>query len=312
MQNHETFKTGKKKLPKLVYIMAPSYTGSTLLTYLLAMHPDITTIGELKASAMGDIDHYTCSCGALIRECGFWSKVINEAREQNIPFSLEDFGTHFRDKNYLHDRLLHAGVKNPVLEMARTLGFNLLPQCRKKRDSIVLQNWNLIEIIKAIQGGSVFLDGSKDPNRVKYFYSSGYWNIRIIYLIRDGRGATNSYMRHYNVNMETALYEWIHTHQECDRIKKIIGRDCLTIHYEDLCRNPDDILARIFNFIGLDVGSISTDFRSVEHHILGNAMRMASTSGIRLDEKWKQSLTKDNLDIFQRKAGMMNHEYGYK
>lgn len=298
--------------PDLLYIMAPSYTGSTLLTYLLAMHPDIATIGELKASAMGDIDTYTCSCGSLIRECGFWRKVSEEMERQNLPFSLDSFGTHFRDTNYLCDRLLRAGIKGSFLETLRSLAFTVLPGCRKKRDRIVLQNRKLIEIVKALQNGSVFLDGSKDPNRVQYFHSAGFCNIRVIYLIRDGRGATNSYMRHYNVSMEIAAKEWVHTHRECDRIKETMGDKCLTIHYEDFCKNPDDVLRRIFQFASIDADSISTDFRSVEHHILGNAMRMASTSEIRLDEKWKKSLTKDDLDIFEATAGSFNRMYDYR
>jgi hypothetical protein len=169
----------------------------------------------------------------------------------------------------------------------------------------------LVEIVQALQGGRVFLDGSKDPVRVKFFCDSGYWNIRVIYLIRDGRGATNSYMRHYNVNMEVAVREWIHTHRECDRVKEMLGDRCLTIHYEDFCKNPDEILKRIFSFCELDVDSISMDFRSVEHHILGNAMRMASTSEIRLDEKWKTHLTKKDLEIFNNRAGRINRSFGY-
>lgn len=296
----------------LVYIMAPSYTGSTLLTYLLAMHPDIATIGELKASAMGDIESYTCSCGSLIRQCGFWRNVLKETHKQGISFSLDKFGTHFRGDKYVCDRLIRAGVKGSFWEAIRKVGFTLLSPCRRKCNDIVLQNRNLIEVICNLQGADVFLDGSKDPNRVRYFYNSGYWNIKVIYLIRDGRGATNSYMRHHKVTMEIAAREWVHVHRECDRIQKMLGPFCRTIHYEELCQNPDDVLRRIFSFIGLDTDSITTDFKSVEHHILGNAMRMASTSAIQLDEKWKSSLTENDLQSFVGIAGHLNSSYGYE
>ena len=39
----------------LVYILSPSYSGSTLLTFLLNTHPEIATIGELKAQALGNL-----------------------------------------------------------------------------------------------------------------------------------------------------------------------------------------------------------------------------------------------------------------
>lgn len=296
----------------LVYIMAPSFTGSTLLTYLLAMHPEIATIGELKASAMGDINVYTCSCGSLIRECVFWQKVCESAEKKGISFSLDKFNTHFRYRNRLCDRLLSAGVRDPLLETIRNIGFSILRKCRNKRDDIILQNRNLIKIITDLQGGSVFLDGSKDPIRLKYFMDSANWNIKVLYLIRDGRGTTNSYMRHNNVPMEIAAKEWVHTHQGCDRMKNMLGDACLTMHYEDLCRDPDVILSKMYDFIGLDADLGSTDFRSVEHHILGNAMRMTSTSGIRLDEKWRQALSGDDLQVFEKIAGKTNLSYGYQ
>ena len=58
--------------PILLYILAPSFSGSTLLTYLLAQHPRVATVGELKATRMGSIDEYRCSCGEPMRTCEFW------------------------------------------------------------------------------------------------------------------------------------------------------------------------------------------------------------------------------------------------
>jgi len=243
---------------------------------------------------MGDINTYRCSCGSLIRECSFWNKVCLEAQKRHLSFTLEDFGTRFRSDTYLCDRILRAGIKGSLLEMFRAIGFRLLSRCRHKRDDIVLQNKQLIEIILELQCGSVFLDGSKDPNRVRYFYDSGYWNIKVIYLIRDGRGTTNSYMRHNHTDMQVAAREWVSVHRECDRMRDLLGRDCLTLRYEDFCRDPGTMLKRIFSFVQLDANGISTDFKSVTHHILGNAMRMNSTSEIRMDERWKTMLSDDD------------------
>ena len=51
----------------LIYIMSPSFSGSTLLTFLMGAHPSVATVGELKATSLGDIDEYDCSCGSRIR-----------------------------------------------------------------------------------------------------------------------------------------------------------------------------------------------------------------------------------------------------
>jgi len=67
MQN---VRTGSGLEPiRLVYIMAASHSGSTLLAMLLNSHPEICTVGELKATSLGDPDSYYCSCRNKIREC---------------------------------------------------------------------------------------------------------------------------------------------------------------------------------------------------------------------------------------------------
>ena len=70
-----------RTMPEMIYILSPSYSGSTLLTCLLARHPDIATVGELKASALGSLDSYKCSCGELLRECQFWDRIASRMTE---------------------------------------------------------------------------------------------------------------------------------------------------------------------------------------------------------------------------------------
>jgi len=45
---------------------------------------------------------------------------------------------------------------------------------------------------------------------------------------------------------------------------------------------------------------------------MGNQMRLGSLQDIRLDEKWKQTLTADDLQIFADIAGELNHLHSYK
>ena len=40
-------------------------------------------------------------------------------------------------------------------------------------------------------------------------------------------------------------------------------------------------------------------------------MRLKSTSEIRLDEKWRKTLSPEDLAVFDRVAGPMNRKYGY-
>ena len=120
----------KARVENLVYIMAHSFSGSTLLTYLMAMHPQISTIGELKASPREDTDKYICSCGKSIKECHFWKNVRDEMQSRGCSFKLKNFGTRFRTNSLICNLLISSGIRNFFFEKMRNLGFILLPRCR--------------------------------------------------------------------------------------------------------------------------------------------------------------------------------------
>ena len=297
----------------LVYIMSPSYSGSTLLTYLLATHPEISTIGELKATALGDIDSYSCSCGSLLKECGFWSNLQEKMQARKLPLDFYHFGTNFRSDSKLCNKLMRSSVRGGLFEFSRKSAFSLIPGCESKRSSILDKNSKMIEAICELQNGRVFLDGSKDPIRLQLLNQSGQWNIKVINLTRDGRGVTNSYMRHYGVGMDVAAREWLHSINEIQQMEKyLLPEQIKHVVYENLCQEPDTVLADIFEFIGVEKSLININYRSASHHILGNAMRLGSTSEIRLDEKWKQSLGAEELEIFASISGNHNRQLGYQ
>ena len=172
----------------LIYIMSPSYSGSTLLTSLLANHPNISTIGELKASGFGDISTYKCSCGDLILECEFWHQVSGGLSQLGDSLDFDNLGTHFVSQDRVRSRIIGSAVRGPLLEAMRSVGRSIVPGCATEFRRIIRKNRNLIDVICRLQGGNVFLDASKDPLRAKYFRESGLWNLKLIHLTRDGRG----------------------------------------------------------------------------------------------------------------------------
>ena len=305
---------GHRHMRELAYILSPSYSGSTLLTFLLGTHPDIATIGELKATRMGDVEQYVCSCGARIRRCPFWRRVEEVMAERAVSFSVSRFGSHFSCAH--HDvvaRLLGARVRGAMLEAIRDVCLWALPTARRELRSIVERNRDLIDVTSSLQRAELFVDASKDSVRLRHLLRTGHWNIRVIYLIRDGRGATSSFMRHHSTTMKNAAREWAITHKECRQILMYVPQQSwLTIRYEQLCKDPKRTLHSVLSFLGVDRNGASQDYRSVEHHIVGNYMRLKSNDEITLDEKWKARLTKHDLRVFDRIAGRINRQLGYE
>jgi hypothetical protein len=70
-------------------------------------------------------------------------------------------------------------------------------------------------------------------------------------------------------------------------------------------------LQRLQKFLGFDDAEVNLNFRSVPQHVIGNGMRLDSTSQIRLDDRWRSHLSASDLEGFDRVAGGLNRSYGY-
>lgn len=297
----------------LIYILSPSYSGSTLLTFLLGAHPRIATMGELKATQLGNLDTYTCSCGALLAECAFWREVKAELHRRGQEIRIGDFGTHFRPKDApLVDRIMRARVRGPHFEVVRGLCLRLMPACRLRFRAILERNRAIIEAITRVTGREWFLDGSKDPVRLKHLLRLGFDRVRVIHLIRDGRGTVNSFRRHEQLSIRDATLEWRQAHEECLILRRQFDASSwLQVIYEQMCARPDDHLDRMFRFIGVDPAEAKPELRGRGHHIIGNAMRLKETNEIKLDEKWRTALDAVDLATFEEYGGELNRRFGY-
>jgi hypothetical protein len=299
-------------MKSLVYILCPSYSGSTLLTLLLATHRDIATIGELKATHLGNVTEYSCSCGVPILACPFWEEVGRAMKSRGQMFSPTAFDTHFRAESGFTNIILRAGLRGPLFEALRQVAVRTLPAVRQRLSELLTRNLAMIDSICEITGGHVFLDGSKDAIRLQYLRRSGLPRVQVLYLLRDGRGASFSYMRHYNVSMNEAAREWVRAQHECERAMATLSEStCFRVCYEDLCREPDGTMEAIYRFLELDPQLGSLAYRAPDHHIIGNSMRLRSVQSIRLDEGWREGLSPADLAAFEEIAGKLNRSYGY-
>lgn len=68
----------------------------------------------------------------------------------------------------------------------------------------------------------------------------------------------------------------------------------------------------MFTFIGIEPEKRIKVFRQAGNYVVGNGMRMDTTSEIDLDERWHQQLTEQDLMTFDHITGEMNRQYGYE
>ena len=299
----------------LLYILSPSFSGSTLLTFMLDRHEQVHTFGELKATAMGPIDRYQCSCGEPIVACRFWQDLRERCAQRGTPFNLQNFGTHFTSDIAFRAKVMGAQVRGPVFETARRWLLKHVPGLRMEYYRILQQNKDVVAAVMNGHEDEWFLDGSKDPARLIYLARSGFWRIKVIKMCRDGRAQSNSYRKKSKVNLEEAAREWRSEIAQIERAKLVLPTsDVFELRYEDLCAEPKRRVEEIWNFLGLEPAYIDWDIplHKEGSHILGNNnMRQSSAITISLDEAWRSELSESDLELFERIAGDTNRRLGY-
>jgi hypothetical protein len=321
---------------RLIYILSASHSGSTLLAMLLGAHPEVTTVGELKATNLGDVDRYRCSCGAFVRQCPFWQSVIYEMVWRGEVFDLTRAGTDFRESgSRWADFLLKPLVRGPFQETLRDLALNLSPSWWKRYPDIRKRNLTLVEIISDLTGSEIIVDSSKIGIRLKYLLRIPEFEVKVIRLIRDGRAVATTYTNpaeyadarqpelrgggmgggreREKLSIAQAAREWRRSNEEAEAILAGLDRTrWRETRYESLCRDPETSLRELFAFIGVKPINTAECFRDRELHVLGNGMRLDATSEIRIDERWKTILTPHELNVFEAEAGDLNRRYGYQ
>lgn len=321
-----------------VYILGASHSGSTLLAMLLNAHPAITTIGETAPGRMGDLDTYLCSCGDLIKDCPFWKSAARRMQEEHPDFRLDNLGTKFQyPANPLINRFLNFEHRGILFECVRDTILRLSSHWKETQRDINARCRNLACAVLAESGGHILVDSSKIAHRLKFLLFIPEFNIKVIHLVRDGRAVALTYMRQdefadskepalrrggrgmsaeetaVSLSMEKAANEWRRCLLSAEHLLARLERSqWIQFKYEELCNDPTGTLRTIYSFLGIDCTCAVEKFRSIEHHVIGNGMRLDRTSSISLDERWRSVLTEKELRTFDREAGRVNRRYGYE
>ena len=325
-------------MAKLAYILAASHSGSTLLSMLLGSHPQLATIGEINLSpqAMGSLDRYRCSCGELIGQCEFWKKVQQGMAARGHDFDLSNAGTDFKGVNSRYARrLLRPMYRGPVTKAIRDAALSISPTWREQQSTLQRRNAALVSTALEITGAQALVDSSKIGLRLKYLLRNAELDVRVIRLIRDGRAVALTYMdpagfadakdpnrraggmggsrANERLQMAKAALAWRRCVEEAEQLlRSLRPSQWIELRYEEYCSQPEETLARIFRFLGVEASQQPHAFRSVRQHVVGNGMRLDTTSEIQLDERWRTQLTGRDLQVFDEIAGDMNRRYGYE
>ena len=283
---------------KYIYILSQRYSGSTLLSFLLATHPDIATIGERRKFYNKSIrpnpnENQECSCGQKFENCNFWSKIKKGLSTKVSKKDLKTNVTEFRlfNNKYAH-RLAGDLYKFSVLN-----GFSKSMQPFGKRMRKMVEiNQILVEEILALKNCSTFLDSSKTIDHALYLSQIHGFDFYVIWLARDPRAQVHSAVKYNDWTFKKATQHWVNEMKANEQVLNKTKIPHLELQYNALCQNPEKEINRILNFVGLDSDNFSLDFRNYEQHIMGNdAMRLGKEVKIKERKEWQTNLSAANI-----------------
>lgn len=298
----------EEKIP-FVFLTSHAFSGSTLTSFLMGMHPEIATVGELTGPARRlDLRAYPCSCGKLFQQDPFWQEVATAVNHYGLSYSLTNYlDTRFElSPNPVVQRVLAGSMRNSFLEAARDrFLFTLWPSQLTRLKDQAQRNELFARAILDVTGKSIFLDTSKDPMRIRYLPLAPHLDLYVIHLVRDVRGVVASIRsRHPETHVETAVRSWIAREKNINRLLKTVPANRqIKVNYEDMVTDTLPTLNRLLVFVGAQPLKTLGDYRETENHILGNKMRKRESSEIKLDEKWRTALSEQQLQTISRMVG---------
>jgi hypothetical protein len=233
---------------------------------------------------------------------------------RGFRFQTRCFDTRFiLDGPKIAQYLRYGSLRLRALNSLRDSILFTWPVDKRKLQALVTRNVALVESVLEVTGKTVFVDTSKDPLRLKSLHRLSNLDVRAIHLVRDIRGVAASQLRRDAVSTASqAARQWVRLHRRLEDNLALLPRDkTTTLRYEDLCHNARGTTEQLYAFCSVATAASFPDVRTNAHHIVGNPMRLQPVSEIRLDERWKQELSEDQLHEIEEIAGKVGRRHGY-
>ncbi|MGD8779515.1 MAG: sulfotransferase [Ignavibacteria bacterium] len=317
---------------KLIYIISQGHSGSTLLDLILGTHPGFISSGEMrylnwqlertknKKATFEDED--ICTCGKDFRKCNFWSNVFEEIKSKtgiDIIANPRNFNLAYFNSFSYQER---DGFARSFLDKAK--GFlvrewlekgkplNSIKWIEPKIDNWIKNNWLLYESMSKVAEKPIVIDSSKHLTIALLLQQSRPKDVMFIFIHRSIEGLAASSKRwSLKKNKKYDLMSVVKSKQKFEqRIKvykeKIPDLRYIEVEYEHFVKNPADLLDKIVQEIDASkqyhkqLNNLFYVDPTQHHLVAGNPMRYKGKQLVKYDERWKDELTQDEINLIYK------------
>lgn len=310
-------RAGEAHSVHVVYLAGTSCCGSTLISFLLNAHPQILSIGEISPIAEAERNGFKCSCDVELVKCPFVLAVKDLIEKKyDIPFDVAHWELRHRySKSSFWNRLMIGELGHPLLNYSRDAVRTLIPSYRVRMNYCTRRNEAFIRAALEVSKKQVFFDATKIPMRIPFLQGIRGINLKVLHVVRDPRGYVSSICKKEGKSARIASQEWVKVNKNVEHnLYWLETGQWMRLRFESLCINLEKSLTLLTEFIKVkDFASKIDNYRAKPHHIIGNRMRLSSDGRktVKLEEKWRLFLSKDDLEVVKSIAGSLARKYGY-
>ena len=295
----------------IVFTLCPPFHGATLLSLLLNNHSKILALGDTNPARTFE---QGCSCGEKVADCAFWKEISEQTNctrydDKGIDGKLPQYPVY--TKRAKLDKMINLAL---VL-LARAFGPGIWwLGGRPARDFFETYD-AFIRACDKLAPHDVFVDGEKALLKFMILASRGGQEMKVIYVARDPRGYVYSCSKY---RPEVGLAEICHDlegqHRRIRMALHLFGNiPSMVMRYEDLAQNPEQTLAKMQDFLGVQQENLVGPPRDPQkHHLIGNKMLQVFDGQVRHDENWRKSLSTEEQDEVLQHAKKIFKQFGYQ
>ena len=265
---------------KVLYVLGMSYSGSSLLGFVLGAVPEVWNLGEVKVFPREHKLSRICTCKKPTLECEYWGALYRQ--------NLQVFNKGSRWMRWSITLRLLLGL--PVKAKSNHGDAHMLAAA--------------LEHAKSFESRSTWLvDTSKSLWRLLVLWTDPDIEVKVIYLKRGAKENIASYRKHGH-GFFKALFQYALFHLLAKRWLRRYTTESqsLTLHHEDLALREQEAMKSISAFMELDYSGYKEQMKSRVYHIRTGNPRTVDQfrdgfEGFFYDEHWKDILKPIQLNL---------------
>ncbi len=262
-----------------------SYSGSSLLGFVLGAPPEVWNLGEVKVYPRVHKLGRICTCKKATLDCPYWGELY---KKDLSVFNKGSF-------------VARIGLIIRIL-------LNLPVQKRRASSDYQMLHEALIHSRNFEPTSEVLVDTSKSLWRLNHLMADPNIDLKVLYLKRRMKENVSSYIKHGHSFLK-AVSEYFIFHKLSKKwIKKnLIPQAWIEIQHEDLANKEQRTIDQIAEFMGLDYSDYKERLKEKEFHIRTGNPRTVDQfregfEGFFYENNWQNTLSPRKIKWVDRIA----------